>query len=444
MDHTKDIKRKLKQLGEDYDALKANMIHHLENIEELLQEKQTSRNDAICILKNTTFTLKSISSDLGISRTVLYNHEQLLKRYIEYSAEEYAKDDPLAFQSKLAKEKKELQAQINALMQRDVEMMILKHQIGQLTTDLEAKDKEIERLHKRVQQLSVMQQHENKDKAECGKVIQLVPQHDIVRGSVPDDFNLGISIGEIGNLSGALDMADACNTHTVMVYCNNEDFPSPDLDRLKSYSLVIHGPLNINLGSDDEKKRTDSVERIKRIIHRCNGFPESISALVLHPGSGVNEDYLIKSMDELLPLAEFPIALEFMAGKGNELLSSVESIKTVIDSLEHHHYFSICLDTCHMWDAGYDFSSLDSLYSLFLNDINLDIISVIHVNDSKNKLGSHKDRHANIGEGTMPLDSLAKFTKSVFFKNIPKVLETPQQLEQTTFIEEMSRLISGE
>lgn len=154
MDYIIIIKEKLSSLGEDYDSIKPYMIKHIIEIETLLRTKQETRLQAIETIKNLDFSLSGISKDLQMSRTTLYNHEQLLKRYIEFSISELGKWDPFVEQAKLKSEKSDLRTEIALLMDRDLDMELLKQKNSQLTANLKEKNKEVERLHKRLTELN--------------------------------------------------------------------------------------------------------------------------------------------------------------------------------------------------------------------------------------------------------------------------------------------------
>ena len=114
-----------------------------------------------------------------------------------------------------------------------------------------------------------------------------------------------------------------------------------------------------------------------------------------------------------------------MAGKGSEVGSKLEEIKAIIDGVKDKEHIGVCLDTCHLNDAGYDMRDFDSYLDLFDREIGIDKIYCIHVNDSKNALGAHKDRHENIGFGTIGFDTLIKIIYNKRLEEIPKILETP-------------------
>ena len=120
---------------------------------------------------------------------------------------------------------------------------------------------------------------------------------------------------------------------------------------------------------------------------------------------------------------EVMICLETMAGKGSEIASKLEELKNIMDLVQYPLY--VCIDTCHLNDAGYEISNFDNFLETFDSIIGLDKIKCVHINDSMNPLASHKDRHANIGLGTIGFDNLIKVIYHEKLKDIPKILETP-------------------
>ena len=154
MDYNEIIVRKLEKIGESYDVLKPYMLKHLENIESLIQRKQNERNNALRMIKESTLTLSSISKELNMSRTTLYNHEQLLKRYIDYSIEESDNSDPYNIIANLKEEKSQLQSQIELMMKRDLDIELIKLENKQLKKELQEKNKELENMHKKIIEIS--------------------------------------------------------------------------------------------------------------------------------------------------------------------------------------------------------------------------------------------------------------------------------------------------
>lgn len=193
-------------------------------------------------------------------------------------------------------------------------------------------------------------------------------------------------------------------------------------------NIIVHAPYIINLAND--KNYDFNVKFLSEEIKRVELL--GINKLVLHPGShvglgvdiGINN--IIKSLNAVLNNdTNVVICLETMAGKGTEIGRSFEEIKRIIDGIKCKDKVGVCLDTCHINDAGYDLNDFDNVLKEFDRIIGLDRIKVIHINDSKNIINSHKDRHENIGYGTIGFDNLINIVYHEKLKNIPKILETP-------------------
>lgn len=195
--------------------------------------------------------------------------------------------------------------------------------------------------------------------------------------------------------------------------------------------VIIHAPYIVNLANNkDEDKFNFAVNFLKEELKRAETL--GIKKVVLHPGSHVGLGIetglknIIKGLNLVLDKKEGPIiCLETMAGKGTELGKTFEEIKTIIDGTINKERLLVCLDTCHLNDAGYDITNFDKLLDSFDQIIGLDKIGCIHINDSKNEKASHKDRHENIGFGTLGFENIIKIIYSDKLKEVPKILETP-------------------
>ena len=193
-------------------------------------------------------------------------------------------------------------------------------------------------------------------------------------------------------------------------------------------NVICHAPYIINLCNDNNFDF--SVSFLKQEVMRCEQL--GITKLVLHPGSsvGLERNHAIANIVKGLNIVlddnhNVTICLETMAGKGTEVGVSFEELKTIIDGIKNKPRIGICLDTCHINDAGYDVSNFNSVLDKFDEVIGLDYLQCIHINDSKNICGSHKDRHANIGFGTIGFDNLINVIYNKRIERIPKILETP-------------------
>lgn len=193
-------------------------------------------------------------------------------------------------------------------------------------------------------------------------------------------------------------------------------------------NVIVHAPYIVNLAN--ENNFNFSVEFLKKEVERCHML--GINKMVLHPGSAVNcsREEAITNISDGLNLIldnnyDVKILLETMAGKGNEVGKSFEELKEIIDRVKYQDKIGVCIDTCHLNDAGYDISDFDNVLKLFDNTIGIDKIGCIHINDSKNIISSHKDRHENIGLGTIGFDTLINIIYNNKLESIPKILETP-------------------
>lgn len=202
--------------------------------------------------------------------------------------------------------------------------------------------------------------------------------------------------------------------------------------------IVVHAPYIINLANTVKPETYElAVEFLEKEIVRTAAMRSRI--LVLHPGSHVNAGaeagiaQIIKGLNTVLNHNDDDvfIALETMAGKGSEIGRSFEEIKAIFDGVNKKDRLRVCFDTCHVNDAGYDIvNHYDDVFAEFDKVIGLDRIAVFHVNDSMNPLGAHKDRHANIDNGTIGYDTLHRLVHDERFADIPKILETPWLCEE--------------
>jgi len=192
--------------------------------------------------------------------------------------------------------------------------------------------------------------------------------------------------------------------------------------------VIIHAPYIVNLGNLENFDF--SVNFLKGELSRAHEL--GIKNIVLHPGASVSytKEESIQSIIDGLNIIldndmDVTICLETMAGKGTEIGINIDELKTIIGGVRFKDKIGICLDTCHLNDSGIDLTRFNEYLNDFAKEIGLKYIKVIHVNDSKNEIGSHKDRHENIGLGKIGFDTLIKIIYDERFKHIPKILETP-------------------
>jgi len=202
--------------------------------------------------------------------------------------------------------------------------------------------------------------------------------------------------------------------------------------------VVVHAPYIINLATSDPEKFNFAVTFLKQELKRTEQL--GFNKIVLHPGShvGIGTDNGIQNIIDGLNLilneeTKVSVCLETMAGKGTEIGKTFEEIKKIIDGVKYNDKVKVCLDTCHINDAGYSVSNIDEVLNEFDKIIGLEKIAVVHVNDSKNEIGAHKDRHENIGLGNLGFEAILKVIYHDKLKSVPKILETPYiSLEEST------------
>lgn len=261
-------------------------------------------------------------------------------------------------------------------------------------------------------------------------------------------------------LLGALDETLSYNGNAFMFYTgapqNTVRMPLNDaltfkaLEKMKENNIsldnvVVHAPYIINLANNkDLDKYNFSINFLKQECNRCADL--FVKKLVLHPGShvgcgndvGINN--IINALNEVLKESDTIILLETMAGKGTEVGKTLEEIKQIIDGVIYKDKIGICLDTCHLSDEGYDVSKFDEILDILESYNLLDKVLCIHINDSKNIRGSHKDRHENIGYGTIGFDNLINIIYNKRLEQIPKILETPYINDLPPYKEEIEMI----
>ena len=246
-------------------------------------------------------------------------------------------------------------------------------------------------------------------------------------------------------LLGASEEAASYGANTFMIYTgapqNTRRKPiqelniSEGLEHMKANgmsNIVVHAPYIINLGNTTKPETFRlGVDFLQSEIERTS-FLEA-TQIVLHPGAhvgaGVDEGIakIVEGLNEVLS-QNFPvqIALETMAGKGTEIGRNFEELARIIDGVTNNERLSICLDTCHVHDAGYDIvNDFDAVLNEFDKIIGIDRLKVLHINDSKNIRGAGKDRHENIGFGEIGFETLKTIVHHPQLMHVPKILETP-------------------
>ena len=195
-------------------------------------------------------------------------------------------------------------------------------------------------------------------------------------------------------------------------------------------NVIIHAPYIINLANDKDKDKYNfAINFLKEELKRAKIL--GIKNIVLHPGShvglGVEKGIqnIINALNEVLKEEGPTICLETMAGKGTEIGKTFEEINEIIKGIKNKEKIGVCLDTCHLNDSGYDITNFDELLEKFGKIIGINKIKCIHINDSKNEKGTHKDRHENIGFGKLGFQNIINIIYNEKLKEVPKILETP-------------------
>ncbi len=199
--------------------------------------------------------------------------------------------------------------------------------------------------------------------------------------------------------------------------------------------ILAHAPYTINVCSADENIRKFGIDTMKDDLKNLEFVPGNMYNF--HPGSHVGQGeevgikLIIEALNDVLnENQQTTVLLETMAGKGTEVGKTFEQLKQIIDGVDLKDKLGVCLDTCHVYDAGYDIvNDLDGVLKKFDTVIGLDKLNAIHLNDDKNPFGSHKDRHEKIGEGSIGIEAFEKIINHPKLRNLPFYLETPNELD---------------
>ena len=276
-----------------------------------------------------------------------------------------------------------------------------------------------------------------------------------------------VSFGE-EQLLGSLKEAISYNANALMCYTGapqntmRKDIDDIYINKAIAYAkehdfdlnnVVCHAPYIINLANKNAGDKWDfSVNFLINELKRCEMM--HINKIVVHPGSAVGItpqeglDNIVEALKIILSKnINVKILLETMAGKGNECGRSIDEIKYMLDKINSEN-LGVCVDTCHINDAGYDVSKFDDYIKEFDEKIGINKIGCIHLNDSKNERGSHKDRHENIGFGTIGFDNLLYVANFEKLKSVPKILETPylsitDKIKKAPYKKEIEMLRNG-
>lgn len=224
---------------------------------------------------------------------------------------------------------------------------------------------------------------------------------------------------------GSAKAIDEKDVETFLALMKSQNFPV----------ILAHAPYTLNCCSAKPETREFALNTFADDLKRMEYTPNQLYNF--HPGShvGQGEEVGIEQIAEILNKVLFPemtttVLLETMAGKGTEIGRSFEELRAIIDRVELRDKVGVCLDTCHIHDGGYDIvNDLDGVLEAFDRIIGLDRLKAIHLNDSKNPIAAHKDRHEKIGEGYIGLDSFERIINHPSLKHLPFFLETPNDLD---------------
>lgn len=199
--------------------------------------------------------------------------------------------------------------------------------------------------------------------------------------------------------------------------------------------ILAHAPYTLNICSGDERTREFGLEVLEEDLKRMEYLPGNLYNF--HPGSHVKQgvdigiEYIVSTLNKVLkPEQSTMVLLETMSGKGSEIGRTFEELSQIMDGVILKDRLGVCLDTCHVYDSGYDIvNDLEGVLDEFDRIVGLENLHAIHLNDSKNPFKSHKDRHENIGEGHIGLDAFTRIINHPKLRELPFFLETPNDLE---------------
>ena len=261
---------------------------------------------------------------------------------------------------------------------------------------------------------------------------------------------------------GAIEEAISYGANACMIYTGppsntrRVDVSKLKIDDAKEYMkehdfsidrVIVHAPYIINLANALKPETAlFGQEFLKSELKRVHAI--GAKTLVLHPGSHVGAgmdvgiEWIINGLNEVLDndTTDVNIALETMAGKGNECGFTFEQLNKIYSGVHKKSRIGYCMDTCHIWDAGYDLNQFEDVLNEFDSILGLESLLCMHINDSKNELGAHKDRHENLGKGYIGCDGLYSIVHHPKLEDVTKILETPFIDGKAPYKEEISAL----
>lgn len=276
---------------------------------------------------------------------------------------------------------------------------------------------------------------------------------------------LGAHMSIAGGVDKAFDQAEKTGCEAMQIFTkNNNRWKARDLrpDEIENFHkrqaetgigpVVTHASYLLNLGTPDDALWEKSIDGLAVELDRCEVL--GIPYLVLHPGAHVKSGVeaglsrVSKALDKVhdrLPQHKVKVALEITAGQGTTLGRSFEELATIINQCALPERLVVCFDTCHALAAGYDFrtkAGYDAMWKNFEATVGIDKLAVFHFNDSKNDVGTHKDRHTHIGEGFIGLEPFGFFLNDPRFTDLPFLMETPQDEKIESDKENLAKLRS--
>lgn len=266
-------------------------------------------------------------------------------------------------------------------------------------------------------------------------------------------LNIGCHLSVSNSLLSMAQTAQSIGANTFQFFLSNPHsykntkFSDADIDNFKNFvqknnfsKIVVHAPYTMNLCSSKPDVRKFSIQILKNDLTQMNKIPGNFYNI--HPGShtglGVKKgiEFISQALGTVLSQNnsessenfKTKVVLETMSGKGSEIGSTFDEINNIIKESGASKNLGVCFDTCHMFDAGFDFNNLEKILDEFDKKIGIDKLKVMHLNDSKNPMGSKKDRHEKIGQGFIGTEILKKILNNNYIKNLPIILETPNNL----------------